>query len=207
MKKKQWIIVLVVVAVVLAAAFPGRFALREYRFQKALANLAFTTGRNTGHIDVCLNSMCHIIDEALETEDVYEQRAEFRSLAFWAQDCWNSLGELDYFFNAYIQTKDRSYVGKFFTGDYEVRDGCLKLGVWLLPYITGEAEPDETFWETLLAVKEDLLWFRDLWNTAFVEEKSEKEFIAAYHELFYTHEPEFGRFFIEVHQALESQNN
>lgn len=206
MKKKQWVILLVVLALILAAAFPGRAVVREYRFQKALAHLSASAGRNTEHISVCLESMCELMDTALTAEDVYEQRSALNAVSAWTQDCADSLGTIDDYYVAYIGAKDRSYVGWYFTGDYEVRDGCLKLSTWLIPYITGESDPDETFRETLSAAKQDLLWLNDLWEAAFPEEQSEKEFIAAFHGLFYDHESEFGRFFIEVHQALESQN-
>lgn len=205
-KKKKRVIALVVLALVVVAAFPVRAAVREYRFQKALADLSANSGTNTEHISVCLESMCELIDTALAAEDVYEQRSALSAVSAWAEDCSDSLGEIDLYFDAYIQTKDRSYVGRYFTGDYEIRDGCLKLSGWLIPYITGEADPDETFRETLLATKEDLVWLGGLWDSAFGEDQTEAAFIAAYHELFYTHEPDFARFFIEVHQAVESQN-
>lgn len=206
MTKKKWVILSVVLALVIGAVFPARAAVREYRFQKALADLSASSGRNTEHISVCIENMCELIDIALTAEDVYEQRTALNAVSAWAEDCSDSIGEIDHYFDAYIQTKDRSYVGKYFTGEYEVRDGCLKLSGWLIPYITGEAGPDEMFCETLSATEEDLLWLEDLWDNAFSGEQSETEFIAAYHELFYTHEPDFARFFIEVHQAVESQN-
>lgn len=204
MKKKTWVIVLVVLALVIAAFFPARAAVREHRFQKALADLSERSGTNTEHISVCLNAMCELIDTALAEENVYARRSALSAVSAWAEDCSDSLAEIDLYFDAYIQTKDRSYVGLYFTGDYEVRDGCLKLSGWLVPYITGEADIDETFRETLSAAKEDLLWLDGLWDNAFSEEQPEAAFIAAYHELFYTHEQDFARFFVEVHQALES---
>lgn len=207
-KKKKRVITLVVLALVIAAAFPVLAAVREYQFQKALADLAESSGRNTEHISVCLDSMCGLIDTALTTDDVYDQRTALNALSAWAEDCATSLGTIDHYFDSYIHTKDRSYVGKYFTGDYEIRDGCLKLSAWLIPYITGENDTsEETFRETLLAAKEDFLWLDSLWESAFGEELSEKEWIAAYHELFYAHEPDFARFLIAVHQALESQND
>lgn len=206
MNKKKWVIGLVVLVLIIAAVFPVRAAVREYRFQKALADLSASSGRNTEHISVCIENMCELIDIALTAEDVYEQRTALNAVSAWAEDCSDSIGEIDHYFDSYIQTKDRSYVGKYFTGDYEVRDGCLKLSGWLIPYITGKTDPDEMFRETLSAAKEDLLWLEDLWDNAFSGEQSETEFIAAYHALFYTHEPDFARFFIEVHQSVESQN-
>lgn len=205
---KKWIILLAVLALFIAAFFPARATVREYRFQKALAELSASRGTNTEHLSVCLESMCSHIDAALETEDAFEQRSALSALSTWAQDCSDSLGEIDHYFDAYIATKDRSYIGRYFTGDFEIRDGCLKLSGWLTSYITGQLDTSEdAFRETLLNVKEDLLWLNGLWEEAFPEECSEREFIAAFHELFYTHEPEFSRFFIELHQALESQNN
>lgn len=208
MKGKRVAVGLAVLTLALVAVFPGRAAVQEYRFQKLLATLSESAGRNTAHIAVCLDNMCEQIDTALATEDVYVRRAALHTVAAWAQDCSDSLGEIDHYFDAYIQTKDRSYVGKYFTGDYEIRDGCLKLSGWLIPYITGERDTSENgFRETLLATKEDLLWLRNLWETTFSEKDSEQAFVAGFHEVFYTHEPEFARFFIEVHQTVESQND
>ena len=204
--KKRWVMGLVVLALVIAAAFPVRAAVREYRFQKALADLSAGSGTNTEHISMCLESMCELIDTALAEEDVYARRTALNAVSAWAEDCSDSLGEIDFYFDAYIQSKDRSYVGRYFTGDYEIRDGCLKLSSWLIPYITGETEPDEMFRETLLAAKEDLLWLDGLWDDSFRGEQPEAEVIAAYHTLFYSHEAEFARFFIEVHQAVGLQN-
>lgn len=201
MKKKQWVIGLVVLALVIAAVFPARAAVREYRFQKALADLSASSGTNTEHISVCLESMCELIDTALAAEDVYEQRSALSAVSAWAEDCAQSFGEMDDYFFAYIGAKEKTYIGLYFTGNYEVEDGCLKLAGWLRPYYTGQTDPDETFRGTLLSVKEDLLWFHDLWDAAFPEELAERDFVAAYHALFYTHEPEFARFFIEVHQT------
>jgi len=199
---RTWVNVVVVIVIILLIAFPGRRMAREEQFRNSLAQIMEIRGQNTEHISVCLESMCELIDTALDTEDQYDARTNLSALSAWADDCADSLGQINDYFNAYINTKDRSYIGQFTTGSYEIRDGCLKLSAWLIPYITGERDMDEPFRETLLGVKEDLQWLGGLWTDAFDGELSEQAFIAAYHGLLYDHEPEFNQFLIEIHQAL-----
>jgi len=203
-ERKKWVPLAVAVLVILFAIFPGQRMRREGQFEGTLAYYMEARGRNTEHISVCLESMCELIDLALESEDVYEQRTDLSAVSAWADDCAESMGEIDDYFYAYINTKDRSYVGQFTTGSYEVQDGCLKLSAWLIPYIIGQNDLDEACREVLMQAKADFLWMNGLWESAFPEELTEKEFIAAYHGLFYDNEPDFNRFLIEVRQALNA---
>mgnify|MGYP003371931921 CR=1 FL=1 len=203
--KKRLVFMGAVLAVVLLAAFPGRAVYREYRFRQALAEQTVNAATNTEHISVCLQCMCDLIDHAMEMETEQERRTSLSALSSWAQDCADSLGKMESYFRLYSQMKDDSYIGKFSTGNFEVRDRCLKLSAYLLPYVTGaEDERDPEFQELLLQCKQDLLWLDGLWQEVFSASLTEKEWIAAYHGLFYDREPEFNRFLIAVCQATES---
>ena len=90
--KKRVVLIVILIAAVLLAVFPGRRAVREYRFQSALADWAESSGTNAEHISVCLDMMRDLIDRAVDAETVTGQRDCLLALAYWTQDCADSLG-------------------------------------------------------------------------------------------------------------------
>ena len=182
--QKRVVLIVILIAAVLLAVFPGRRAVREYRFQSALADWAESSGTNAEHISVCLDMMRDLIDRAVDAETVTGQRDCLLALAYWTQDCADSLGTVQTYVR-YFETCAGTTV-RDESGDAVswTRQGLLRLNEALGPYITGEAEGDDGFREALLQAKAELLWFRELWDSAFTGELSGQEFAGAFHQVF-----------------------
>lgn len=203
MKKKKWVIALAVLALVIAAAFPVRAAVREWRYQKSLALSFEMFTWNPEHVSVGLDMMCDSIDEALTAEMPVQRREALLTVYSWAEDVQEAVQEM----GAYCVLYENAYHGGEYvqTMDGESRgiQGMVRLKTFLQHYVTGARDASEVaFREQLQAVKTDLQWMRGVWNGAFPdgENLSRRERVRAFAGVFSEHAPEWGRFFDALSQ-------
>lgn len=187
-RKKKWVVGLVVLALVIAAVFPVRAAVREYRYQKSLARMAKQLAWNPGHVSAAADIMCDLMAQALEAEDLPEMRENLLAVYVWAQDLEESMRSVRLLVNLYDSEHDALSAVAVEDPDIQA-EGRLGYGLsdLLRPCLTGEADLyDETFRRTLWSVREDLRWMQKSWDEAFpyVDEMSDREFVAAYHTLY-----------------------
>lgn len=209
MKKKKWVIALAVLALVIAAAFPVRAAVREYRFRQSLVVTYENFARNTVHVSLGADIMCELIDQALEAEDPVEARENLLAVYVWASDITDTLYCTDSYVRFYrsayrIYQENRAWaLTPELHGAQYMRDGFVHLENYLRPYITGETGlEDETFRETLRNVQTDLRWLQSVWEEAFadVDSMSDEELVIA-------HEALFGRMeWLDFFQSVSQQN-
>ena len=173
--KKKWAVALVALALVLAAAFPGRAAVQEYRYQKSLALSFEAFTWNPEHVSVGLDAMCASIDEALTAEGPVQQREALLTVYSWAEDVQEAVQEM----GAYCVLYENAY----HDGGYvRASEGAIR--------------------EQLQAVETDLQWMQGVWGDAFAdgENLSRRERVRTFAALFWDNAPAWGQFFDAVSQ-------
>lgn len=182
MKKKTWVIGFVVLAFVIAAVFPVRAAVREYRYQKYLAEIYAGQCKNVEYLKLRLDWMVECIDQALDSEEPVEQRSALRHCYTSAGDFYDGFLEAHGFRAhraAYYQIM-RTADGELLSGLYDGFNGFFE---YCIPYLDGALELDgEEFSGVMTACRDDILWMKDQLDAAFPEnwEPSDEEFINAW---------------------------
>ena len=201
--KKKWAAALAALALVLAAAFPGRAAVQEYRYQKSLALSFEAFTWNPEHVSVGLDAMCASIDEALTAEGPVQQREALLTVYSWAEDVQEAVQEMGAYCVLYENAyHDGGYV-RAMDSKSQVTLGMVRLKTFLQPYVTGARDASEgAFREQLQAVETDLQWMQGVWGDAFAdgENLSRRERVRTFAALFWDNAPAWGKFFDAVSQ-------
>ena len=204
-KKKKRVVFVVVLARVIAAVFAIRAAVREYRYQKMLAETFENLARNTEYVSNQVEMMYAGINAALASTDPIVQRDQLLLVDFCAGDVYDTVQYMGSYAVLYGNAHQDTVNLKDWASEYQIRAGMLRLQEFLRPYLTGERDPsDESFRQVLLRVQVDLEWMESVWDEAFsqADTMTDREFVRAFTDLFAENEPAWGRFF----ESLSQQN-
>lgn len=183
MKKKQWVIALVMLALVIAAVFPVRAAVREYRYQKHLAEVYADQCKNMEYLKLHMDWMEMRLDEALHAENGEDRQTCVRDCYTAASDvyagireAWSFCGSWFAFYGDRLQGEPL-LIYKNFHDFFTCCDS----------YFHGALEEDE-FAGVMAASLADIRWMKAQFETAFPgkTELSDEEFVQAWTLLFET---------------------
>lgn len=181
-KKKKWGIGLVALALVIAAVFPVRAAVREYEYQKMLARTYAGQCKNVEYLKLRLDWMAECIDQTLNSPDPVERRSALRRCYTAAGDFYDQFSEMDSFrFEVMFYGQNARYAGgEEFS---EIWVGFNSFFEYCEPYLDGALElSGEEFATVMTACREDVLWIKDCLDRAFPENwvPSDQEFVSAW---------------------------